>query len=176
MKLIIRDYIKHNRGRLISGIGLAVCVPAICVLYGIQWSSTSGKLLLCAAALAEISAVLAVMRILLMTPLRLKRQLGAMPEEERSRIIGGYPDAKVADCHHYLEAHFIFYNAEKLNLLRYADVQAAEKRGAGLALTVDGYKKPLVMPFADYGANAVAAAFLRSKNPDIKITTPERTE
>ena len=178
MKRIIRDYWKQQRGMIISSIGLAVLLPAHCVVNVIntdRLDTALGKILVILAIFAETMALLTIADLFVFTPHKLKKQFNEMQEEERNSIISEYPDAKIADGHRYMENHFVFCCVEKLYLLRYSDVQAIEKNGVRLKLTVNGYKKPLKMPFADYGTNAVAAAFLRGKNPDIKIISPERT-
>lgn len=163
---------------IISSIGLSVLLPTHCVVNIInadRLDSALGKLLIVLAIFAEVMVLLTIADLFFFTPHKLKKQLNEMQEEERNGIIEEYPNAKIADGHRYMENHFVFCCVEKLYLLRYSDVQAIEKYGARLKLTVNGYKKPITMPFAEYGTNAVAAAFLRGKNPDIKIISPERT-
>lgn len=179
MERIIRDYWKQCRGMIVSSIGLAVLLPTHCVINIInadRLDSVLGKLLVILAIFAEIMALLTIADLFVFTPHKLKKQLKEMQEKERNAIIADYPNAKIVDGHRYMGKHFVFCHVEKLYLLRYSDVQAIEKYGARLKLTVNGYQKPITMPFAGYGTNAVAAAFLRGKNPDIKIISPERTK
>ncbi|MGN0686548.1 MAG: hypothetical protein ACI4KA_00410 [Oscillospiraceae bacterium] len=179
MKQILSDHRRQCRGMIVSSVGLAVLLPTHCVLNIInagRWDSALGRLLVILAVFAEIMVLLTIADIFVFTPRKLKKHLNEMREEERNEILAEYPNAKCVDGHRYMENHFVFYSVEKLYLLRYSDVLAIEKYGARLRLTVNGYKKPITMPFTDYGTNAVALAFLRGKNPGIKIISPERTE
>lgn len=174
MKQILSDYRRHYLSMIVSNVCLVVFVPIICILNGISWETTSDKILLSLYILAEALGLWSLAERFFGVPQRLKKQLAAMPEAECAEILAQYPKAKLVDKHRYMENRFIFYFADKIYLLRYADIQAAQLKDAWLKLTVTGYTKPLTMPFTDYGTNAVALAFLRGKNPDIKIISPER--
>ena len=177
MKRIIHDYWKQRRGMIISSIGLAVLLPVHCIVNIINTDKSDsllGKLLIILAIFAEIMALRTIADLFVFTPHKLKKQMSEMQETERNEISAEYPNAKIADGHRYMEKHFIFCCVEKLYLLRYSDIQAIEKYGARLKLTINGYKKPITMPFTEYGTNAVAVAFLRGKNPDIKIISTRK--
>ncbi len=175
MKQILSDYYKHYSGIIISNCCLAVLIPVMCFFNGFSWAATSEKIILSLYILAEALALWSLFERFFMVPRRLKKQLAAMPEEEHTEILAQYPKAKLVNKHRYMEKHFVFYFADKIYLLRYSDIKAAQLKSPWLKLTVSGYKRPITMPFSDYGTNAVALAFLHEKNHDITIISPERT-
>lgn len=173
MKRILSDYYKHYLNVIISNILLLVFITIMYVLNDFSLENTWDKVIIVIYAIAFALGMWALIDSFITTPFRLKKQLAIMTENERNDILAQYPDAKCADGHRYMDKHFVFFSAHRIYLLRYADIKATELARTRLTLTVNGHKKPIHMPFPEYGTNAVALAFLRSKNPDLKIIRKE---
>lgn len=175
MKRILSDYYKHYCSMIISNCCLVIFVPLFFIFMGYSLNSASGVIITLLYALAEALGLWSLADKFIAVPLALKKQLAEMPAEESAEIISEYPDAKIVDKHRYMNEHFVFFFADKIYLLRYSDIRSASLVDFKLKLTINGYKKAVTMPFKDYGTNAAALAFLRSKNPRITIMSPERT-
>lgn len=175
MKRILSDYYKHYRNVMISNICLIVLIPLMYLFTDFSWENVWDMVILSLYILALALGIWSLVEYVITVPLKLKKQLAEMPEKESAKVLSQYPDAKLVDKHHYMEKHFVFFFANRIYLLRYSDIQAAELKRSGLKLTVNGYKKPITMPFPEYGTDAVALAYLRNKNPDIKIIRKETT-
>ncbi len=176
MKRILSDYYKHYLNVIISNILLLVLITIMYIFNDFSFENTWDKVIIAIYAVAFALGLWSLIDNFITTPFRLKKQLDVMTERERSDILSQYPDAKCADGHRYMDKHFLFFSVHRIYVLRYSDIIEAELTQSRITLTVDGHKKPINMPFPAYGTNAVALAFLRSKNPDFKIIRKEASE
>ncbi|MBQ8195869.1 MAG: hypothetical protein IJZ47_10955 [Oscillospiraceae bacterium] len=169
MKKILSDYYKHYLSAILSNILLLIFIPILFAFNNFSSESMWDIIIIAIYCIAFALGLWSLFDNFIMTPFRLKKKLSEMSESERSNMLAEYPEAKFVNKHRYMNEHFIFFYTHRIYLLRYADIKTAELAQNCLMLTVDGHKKPLRMPFPQYGTNAVALAFLRSKNPEIKI-------
>lgn len=160
---------------IISNCCLVVFIPLFFVFMDYSLDSVSGIIIILLYVIAEILGLWSLALRFIAVPYTLKKQLAEMPTAESAKVISQYPDAKIVDKHHYMNEHFVFFFADRIFLLRYSDIRSAQLEDFKLKLIINGYKKTVTMPFKDYGTNAAALAFLRSKNQKITIMSPERT-
>ncbi len=163
---IIKDYWKANFRSSICLIIQAALFP-ILIVRNINTESTSGRVWIILACLFEVVAVWLLINLFIIQPIKFKATLKSLPDCEK--IIGEYPTSKRVESHVFLEDYMIILYKDRPHLLKYTDITALEKQKTRLKLTIKDYKKRIVMPFSEYGVNAITAAYIKSKNPEVKL-------
>jgi len=170
MKQIYSDY---RRVFALSAIAQLVCTALMTtglLIAGVFEHETLRYVGIAAVALIAISALWSTASTFVIAPIMLKKQIRALPQNDREQLFKEYGSAKQVGVHRYTENCFIFYSNRLIYIYRYADVTALTKKGARNLLIHSENKKAVTMPFQSGGANAIAAAYIKSHNPDIKFS------
>lgn len=163
----------------------------------LQLPATLGYIIVCAAATAAVmstgiaeheilrlpavSALVLILVILIarvmsvyyIAPLKYMEQVHTLPVEEKEKLLQDYPNAKKMWLHRYLEDQMIFFTKTRIFVVRYKDIKGVEAKKRDLLLHIKERKEPLLLPCPSKSVAPVVFAFLRSKNPDIKIIRKE---
>lgn len=174
MERILSDFRRGRSGMLLWCviITVVICTAAwLPLLFSGSWTEwVVWAWAIVAAALSLTCVVLlikAFVEILATAPRKLKSQLLALPEEERSEILREYPAAKTLGERWFMPAHILFYTNRRALVLRYDAIKTVvqKKNGDLLLATSSG---DITMP-VKAGENAgIIFAVLRSRNPEIK--------
>lgn len=174
MERILSDFRRSRSGMLLRCVIIAVVISAAAWLPLIfsggwaEWAVWAWAIV--AAALSLMCLVLlikAFIEILSAAPRKLKAQILALPEEERSEILREYPSAKTLGERWFMPSHILFYTNRRALVLRYDAIKLVvqKKNGDLLLATSSG---DIAMPVRA-GENAgMIFAVLRSRNPEIK--------
>ncbi len=169
--IIIRDYWKKYLRQTTCMIIQLVCFLILIIInLGKIWGDTVGTVLIVLFVINELFGIWSLADTFLFVPNKLKKQLSSLPEKERNAILAEYPEAKRIEAHSFLNEWLVVFRQERIYLLRYTDIITASKHRSSLKLTAKGFKKPICMSFYENGENAVVAAFIKSKNPDVKFS------
>lgn len=118
-----------------------------------------------------VSAFLALLTLwalfdVLTAPLRFKKRLGALPEDERREITSGLETAKRLGDRWFSEKHLLYFAKRRIEVVRYDEILSADLKGNNLFLKLTDDKE-LPFPFKASENPAVLVAVLRSKNSGI---------
>ncbi len=172
MKAIFRDFHKRNRGNIISTIAEVVLFPILIILNIDMWQEGFwGKFFIIALSAMVIIQIYMLIVCFVIMPRIMTKQVNAMTESERTAIFTQYPTAKDIDGHKLAEDIFVCFNTYMMIIASYNEVLAVEKYGKKLKLTIKDRQKPITVPFSQYGLNGVVAAYIKSKNPEVKFIT-----
>lgn len=174
MERILSDFRRSRSGMLLWCVIITVVICAAAwlpLLFSGSWTEwVVWAWAIVAAAMSLTCVVLlikAFIEILATAPRKLKSQLLALPEEERSEILREYPAAKTLGERWFMPAHILFYTNRRALVLRYDAIKTVvqKKNGDLLLATSSG---DITMP-VKAGENAgIIFAVLRSRNPEIK--------
>lgn len=171
MKQIYSDYL---RVYLLSAIAQLICVALTItglLLAGVFSNETLKYIGVIAVVLIAIPALWGAVSTFIIAPILLKKQIQALPQGDRELLISEYDNAKQVGNHRYTDNCFIFYSNRLIYIFRYADVTALTKKDTNNLQVHSENRKPVTMPFQSGGANAIAAAYIKSHNPDIRFST-----
>lgn len=102
----------------------------------------------------------------LSAPLRFKKRLSTLHEDERREITNGLETAKKLGNRWFLEKHLLYFAKRRIELVRYDRIHSADMRKNKLFLKLaDGGEAPF--PFKADENPAVLVAVLRSKNNEL---------
>lgn len=174
MERILSDFRRGRSGMLLWCVIITVVICAAAwlpLLFSGSWTEwVVWAWAIVAAAMSLTCVVLlikAFVEILATAPRKLKSQLLALPDEERSEILREYPAAKTLGERWFMPAHILFYTNRRALVLRYDAIKTVvqKKNGDLLLATSSG---DITMP-VKAGENAgIIFAVLRSRNPEIK--------
>lgn len=117
-------------------------------------------------------AVLLIVRIISVyhtAPLKYKEQVSAFPEDIQDELLREYPEAKKVGHQHYMSHVMIFCCGRRIYAVQYKDIAGTAPKGRDLLMYMKDREEPLRIPCPASGMSGIVYAFLRSKNPDIKI-------
>ncbi len=178
MSLILKDFWKIKPSVTVCMIIEMVLFPML-IYFNIDniLEKSFGMILLIVLffmlAVMEFFGIWSLALKFIFTPLRLKKQFASLSESDKNAIISEYPTAKRVGNNIYLKDWLLILQQERMFLIRYSDISKIKKHHTALKITAAGYKKPILVGFPENGANAVTAAYIKSKNPKIKFS--ERT-
>ncbi len=168
MKRIISDFTKHHLQQMISFVAVTGFTVAAFIFTGMfQSEKMWWQAAVVSAFLGGLTLWLYI-RVLILAPIRFKKQFSATGNDAET-LTQEYPYAKVDCCHRYMDSFVVFYRNQMIYAVRYSDITEIDGGVKHLFLTINGYKKTVIMPFDFAGPNAVAMAYIKSKNPDVKI-------
>ncbi len=170
MSTILKDFWKKKLNFTVCTIIQILLFPAL-IFLNIEdmYGKPVGMILIVLLAGMEFFGIWSLAEQFIITPLRLKKQFNSLPESEISDIISQYPAAKRVGNHVYLENWMVIHQGERLFVVAYSDIISVRKRLSALKITAKVRKKPILMGFPEDGANAVTAAYIKNKNPEVKI-------
>ena len=105
--------------------------------------------------------------VLFIAPARFKKEFAKMSDSEK--LAKEYHTAKTDCGHRYTKSFLLFYRKRRIYAVKYTDITEIEGGVKNLFLKIKGYDKTIVMPFDYAGPNAVAMAYIKNKNPKVKI-------
>lgn len=174
MERILSDFVKRRSGVLVKCVIISVVFFAaawVPVIFSGDWAEWLRIVwLIGAAALSLVVAVLLVrvfVEILGVAPSRLRVQLEALPQEERSRVVSEYPGAKSLGERWFLPEHLLFYTYRRAVILRYDAIKVISLKKDG-DLLLETSAGDFTMPVRRGENGGIIFAVLRGKNPDIK--------
>ncbi len=174
MERILSDFVRRRRGMLIKCVIISAAMWAaawIPMIFSGGWSEWLRWVWgIAAAVLSAAVAVLLIRAFAEITgvaPSRLRSQLSAIPEKERSEIFEAYPNAKSLGERWFLPEHILFYTNRRAVILRYDAIKTVSPKKDGDLLLVTS-QGDITMPVKDGENGGIIYAVLRSRNPDIK--------
>ena len=169
MKRIYSDYLRIHGLSALAQTGCSVLVTLGMNMAGIFEHSTLRYIGIAALLLIYCSALWSIASSFVIAPLMLKKQVLSLSEQERKSLYEEYDSAKQVCAHRYMKSCFLFYSNRLIYIFRYKDITALTKKAKHLVVHSDR-KKAVTMPFQSVGANAMAAAYIKSFNTDIKFS------
>lgn len=167
MKRIISDFRKHHLRQLlgyVSVTGFSAAALAITGMY--QNEKTQWQAIAVTAFLVGVTLLLYI-NVLFIAPARFRKQFSEMSDGEK--LAKEYHSAKTDCGHRYTKNYLVFYRKFSIYAVKYTDILGIEGGTKNLFLEINGYNKTIVMPFDYAGPNAVAMAYIKNKNPKVKI-------
>lgn len=141
-------------------------VTAICAAVMLFMGTYSNKTIRIPAIIVSAFLVLIFLWSLFdvfTAPLRFKKRLGALSEDERLEITNGLETAKKLGKRWFLEKHLLYFAKRRIEVVRYDEILSADlKRNELFLKLADGREAPF--PFEADENPAVLVAVLRSKN------------
>lgn len=174
MERILSDFRRRRSGLLVRCV---LCAAAICagawvpLAFSAGWAEWLRTVWLVATIV--ISVVVAVLLVRVFAEIhgvavsRLRKQLNDLPEEEREKIIAGYPEAKSLGERWFMPEHILFYTYRRAMVFRYDEIKTVSpKKDGDLLLTTS--HGDVTMPVRRGENGGMIYAVLRSRNPDIR--------
>jgi predicted Ser/Thr protein kinase len=96
-------------------------------------------------------------------------QVADFPEEVQDELLREYSSAKKVGTQRYMSRVMIFFRGRNIYAVQYKDITGAAPKGRDLLMYLKDSEEPLRIPCPAHGMAGIVYAFLRSKNPDIKI-------
>ncbi len=170
MSPILKDFWKKTLNITVCTIIQILLLPMLIFLNIDDMHGKSvGMILIVSLVLVEFWGIWSLAERFIVTPLKLKKKLNSLPESEKSDILSQYPNAKRVGYHVFLKKWLIIHQGERLFIVAYSDIISIRKRSTALKITTEECKKPILMGFPENGANAVTAAYIKNKNPEVKL-------
>ena len=169
MKRILYDYMRMHLQQLIGYVIVTAAVIAGLIFSGMYHPEKMWWAAIVVTVFIAAVTLWTVLDVLVISPMRFRKEVNGLPEKERDQLLTEYPKAKCDNGHRYMNSYLLFYRNHRIYAVRYSDITEIEGGTKNLFLTVNGYSKTLVLPFDLAGPNAVALAFLCNKNPEIKL-------
>ncbi len=168
MKQILSDFYKFHFGRTVGYI--IVTASAIVGLYmaGIYENEKLRLVGIAVTAFLMLTLLCRCASIYSSAPSRFRKAVDELSDELAEELFSEYPDAKTTAHHRYMSNMVLFYSGSEIKLLCYKDITGIAAKGKDLLLYTKENKEPTLMPCPIEGLCAVAAAYMRDKNPKIK--------
>ncbi|MBE6901155.1 MAG: hypothetical protein E7478_01640 [Ruminococcaceae bacterium] len=167
MKRIISDFKKYHLRQLLSYVFVTAFSAAALALTGLyQNEKMRWQAIAITAFLIGITLLLYI-NVLFIAPARFKKEFAAMNDNEK--LAKEYQSSKTDCGHHYTKNYLVFYRKLRIYAVKYTDILGIEGGTKNLFFEINGYTKTIVMPFDYAGPNAVAMAYIKNKNPKVKI-------
>lgn len=166
---LISDYRREFRFAALRWWIVTAIIAAVFLFTGMF--KREGVMLIAAIAAMVFFAVMSVysaLFVFVIEPMRIKKRLGAFPEDKRVEFLGQYEKAARLGQRRFLDEYVIFFRNMRTVFLKYSDIRSVELKGRALLLDIGG-EKPEKMPFGFDENPAVLVAVMRSRNPDISV-------
>lgn len=167
-RVVIKDFFRQQ---LLATIGYTMTTAALIAAFltsGIAEHETLRWTGLAVLLLAVI-LIARVISVYIIAPLKYMKQVQAFPEEQQEKLTKEYPNAKKVGQHRYLSELMIFFTQLRIFVVRYEDITGVSSKKRDLLLHIKDREAPLLLPCHANGVSPVVFAYLRSKNPEIKI-------
>ncbi len=171
-KAVIGDFFRRQ---LITTIGYTLTTAALIAAFlfsglmeheSLRWT---GLIVLLLAVLLIARAI----SVYIMAPPKYAEQVQTLSDEEQEKLLSEYPSAKKVGQHRYMDKLMVFFTRTRIFVVRYEDITGVEAGKRDLLLNIKDRETPLHLPCPSRNVGPVVFAFLRSKNPDIKIIRKE---
>lgn len=168
-RVVLKDFFKCQ---LPSTLGHIIIVTAVVAAVLMLHSMENKLFFWLALGVLAFMMVLLIIRIISVyytAPLKYKEQVQAFPTEIQEELLREYSNAKKVGPQRYMSSVMIFYCSRRIFAVQYKDITGAAPKGRDLLLYMNGSEESLRVPCPANGMAAIVYAYLRSKNPDIKI-------
>lgn len=166
---VIKDFFRQQ---LAATIGYTMTTAALIAAY-LTSGAAEHELLRWTGLVVLLLVVMLIARVIsvyIMAPAKYMEQVQTLSKEQQETLPCEYPSAKKVGQHRYLGELLIFFTQTRIFVVRYEDITGVSSKKHDLLLHIKGREIPLLLPCHANGVSPVVYAFLRSKNPDIKIT------
>lgn len=167
-RVVLKDFYKYQ---LPAVLGYTLTAIA-CAAAALMLSESGGVLFW--AGLAVVGFMTALLIILLISvlrtaPMKYAEQVSTFPEEVQDELLREYSSAKKVGTQRYMSRVMVFFRGRNIYAVQYKDITGAAPKGRDLLMYLNDSEEPLRIPCPAHGMAGIVYAFLRSKNPDIKI-------
>lgn len=168
-RVVLKDFFRCQRPSTIGHITtVAAAAAAALMLYPMEnklffWLASGVTVFMLALLIVRVIGIYHT------APNKYAEQVSAFPEDVQDELLREYPTAKIVGTQHYMSRAMVFFRGRTLYALQYKDITGAASKGRDLLLYRSGSEEPLMIPCPARGMAAIVYAYLRSKNPDIKI-------
>ncbi len=169
MKQILSDFHRLHVPPVIGYILVDIFTVSGMALAGLYSNEKMWWQALLVTAFLCMVTVIYVVDVLIIAPQRFKKYISQMAQKDVKKLYSQYAAAKFDNGHRYMKQFLLFYYRRRIYVVKYSDITEIEGGTRNLFITANGYKKPLVLAFDSAGPNAVAMAFIRNKNPDVRV-------
>ncbi len=168
-RVVLKDFYRSQLPSVLGHlITVVAAVAAVLMLYPME-----NKLFFwLALGVTAFMLVLLIMRavgIYHTAPSKYREQVSAFPEDVQDELLREYPSAKIVGTQRYMSRVMIFFRNREIFAVQYNDIAGAAPKNRDLLLYVKDSEEPLRVPCPANNMSAIVFAYLRSKNPDIKI-------
>lgn len=168
-RIVLKDFFKSQ---LPSMLGHIITVVAVVAAVLMLYSMENKLFFWIALGVLAFMLVLLIMRVISVyytAPTKYKEQVLTFPEDVQDELLREYPDAKKVGTQRYMSRAMIFFCGRNIYAVQYKDIAGASPKGRDLLLYLSDGAEPLRIPCPANGMAAIVYAFLRNKNPEIKI-------
>lgn len=167
-RVVLRDFYKFQ---LPAVLGYTLTAIA-CAAAALMLSENGGVLFW--ASLAVVVFMTALLIILLISvlrtaPMKYAEQVADFPEDVQDELLLEYSSAKKVGTQRYMSRVMVFFRVRNIYAVQYKDITRAAPKNRDLLLYLKDSEVPLRVPCPANNMSAIVFAYLRSKNPDIKI-------
>lgn len=167
-RAVIRDFFRQQ---LIATIGYTLTTAALIAAY-LTSGAAEHELLRWAGLAVLLLIVILIARVIsvyALAPAKYMEQVQTLPEEQQEKLLSEYSSAKKVGQHRYLSELLIFFTQTSIFVVRYGDITGVSSKKRDLLLHIKDRETSLLLPCPANGVSPVVFAYLRSKNPEIKI-------
>lgn len=168
MKQIIKDFYKYHFTSTLGYILSTICIVGGMLLAGVYINDDIAWLGIAVTVFFTAQLAYQCIRVYIIAPADLNKQADLLTHEQTEELFSEYPVAKKAEHHRYMSSMVLFYRNRRIYLISYKDISGITAKGKNLLLYLHKKEKPVLMPCANEGLCAIAFAYMRDKNPDIK--------
>ena len=167
-RVVLKDFYKFQ---LPAVLGYTLTAIA-CAAAALMLSENGGVLFW--ASLAVVVFMTALLIILLISvlrnaPMKYAEQVADFPEDVQDELLLEYSSAKKVGTQRYMSRVMVFFRVRNIYAVQYKDITGAAPKNRDLLLYLKDSEEPLRIPCPANNMSAIVFAYLRSKNPDIKI-------
>lgn len=167
-RAVIKDFFRQQ---LTSMLGYTLTTAALIAAY-LTSGAIEHELLRWTGLVVLLLVVMLIARVIsvyVIAPTKYMEQIQSLPQEQQKKLPREYPFAKKVGQHRYLGELLIFFTQTRIFVVRYEDITGVSSKKHDLLVRIKGREAPLLLPCHANGVSPVVYAYLRSKNPDIKI-------
>ena len=167
-RAVIKDFFRQQ---LIATIGYTMTTAALIAAY-LTSGAAEHEILRWAGIAVVLLIVILIARVIsvyALAPAKYTEQAQALPEKQQEKLLSEYSSAKKVGQHRYLSELMIFFTQTRIFVVRYEDITGVSSKKRDLLLHIKDRETPLLLPCHAKGVSPVVFAYLRSKNPGIKI-------
>ncbi len=172
-RAVAADLLKQQLPATFGHILVTAAVIAAFLTSGIAEHKTLRWVGLAAVILMTALLIARIVVVYYSAPLKYMRQVQALSEKQQEKLLNEYPNAKKMAQHRYMDELMIFFTRTKIFVVRYEDITGIQAKKRDLLLHLKDKEEPLLLPCPSRNVSPVVFAYLRSKNPDIKIIRKE---
>lgn len=168
-RVVLKDFYRSQLPSVLGHlITVVAAVAAVLMLYPME-----NKLFFwLALGVTAFMLVLLIMRavgIYHTAPSKYREQVADFPEDVQDELLLEYSSAKKVGTQRYMSHVMVFFRVRNIYAVQYKDITGAAPKNRDLLLYLKDSEVPLRVPCPANNMSAIVFAYLRSKNPDIKI-------